>query len=192
MNERIGSRTRHTLEDVIKKDNQKPALEMLQGVAKARNIMQEHRLVEILGITGLDSVLFHAFIAERVIRTRLYDLEWIIHSPGFEFTPKTAAEADLMRSKLEESLDGLILERNGIAQESYADMGGRIRARNLELAANDLVARGSVFIEEEHSPHTEIIISDELSDSWAMRWWKKFVPKRGHARQNSSDTKNSG
>ncbi len=183
MREIIGQATGSALEDVIRRGNQKPAAEMLQGVAKARNIIQDNQLAEIIGIGGLDSVLLHAFIAERVIKTRLYDLEWVSHSPEFISNPKIIAEDDLMRSRLESSLDSLILERNGITEESYPDMRGRLRARNLELAANDLVARASVFVEDERNPRTEIEITDELSHAWALRWWKKFSSKRGHARQ---------
>ncbi len=185
MRETIGPGAVHTLEDLIKKrDSQKPMPEMLEGLSEARNIMQGYQLVQVLGLTGLDSVLLHAFIAERVIRTRLYDLEWIIHSPEFKSTPKQAAKDYLRGGNLQASLNRLVFERSDIAEGSYRDTKNKLRVRNLELAANDLIARGSVYIEDgKHDPYTEIKISDVFLSSWALRWKNKFASKHGHAKQ---------
>lgn len=185
MTETIRPRAGHTLEDIIKRaDKQKPTAEMLAGVAEARKIMQEHQLVQVLGLFGFDSILLHAFMAERVIKTRLYDLEWIVHSPEFTSSPRQVAKDELRASNLQTSLDRLILERDDIIEGSYKGLKRRLRVRNLELAANDLVARGSTYVEDgKHDPYTEIKISEGLLQAWVLRWKPEFAVKHGHARQ---------
>jgi hypothetical protein len=192
MRETIGPGLSYTLEDIIRrKGAQKPTAEMLEGLALARNIMEDHKFVQVLGLKSLDSILLHAFITEKVIGTRLYDLEWVVHSPGFSSTPKQVTKDDLRRSNLQTSLERLVLERDDIIEESYKDIKSRLRVRNLELAANDLVARGSVYVEGKQDPYTEIKISDELFDSWALWWGERFVAKRGHIRRKTLRYKNS-
>ncbi len=182
MRETIGPAPIYTLEDVIRRHAQNPTREMLESLSEARNIMQDCQLVYILGLNNSDSILLHSFIAERVVRTRLYDLEWITHSPEFTSTKKQVLKDDLKRINLETSLTRLALGREEVAH-FYTGGKDKLRVRNLELAANDLIARGSVYVEDEHNPRTEIDIADDLLEAWTLRWKDKFNIRHGHARQ---------
>jgi len=170
-----------TLEDLIISRAQKPNTELLNGVARARDVIDEFNLNHILGIRGVDSILFHVFIAERVIKTKIYDFDWVTHYPGFTFTPQNIVRNDFKRDILQESLDRLVLKREEIRSESYIDLEAKLEARKLERAANDLIARATSFDEESCS--NLIIVSDELVDSWSMKWKKEFKPKRNKAKQ---------
>lgn len=182
MSETLRSGVVYTLEDLIARQD-KPTEEMVQGLSEARDMIQDNHLVQILGLNVLDSVLLHTFVAEKVIKTRLYDLDWITHSPEFLTESKQTARDESKRVNLQTSLSRIGIERDEIVDQSYADPVSRIRVRNLELCVNDLVARGSEFIiPKKGDPYTDINISVELLDNWAERWANKFV-KRGHARQ---------
>ena len=183
MRETTGPASGYTLEDVIRRHAQQPTKEMLESLFEARNIIQDCQLVSILGLNNSDSVLLHSFIAERVVKTRLYDLQWIVHSPEFLSTKKQVLKDDLKRINLETSLTRLSLGRDEITGESYTDEKSRLRVRNLELAANDLVARGSVYVEGKNDPRTEIDITNDLLEAWTLRWKDKFNIRHGHARQ---------
>ena len=161
-----------TLEDLIRLHPQKPNKELLCGVARAREVIDEFSLNDMLGISGVDSIIFHAFFAERIIKTRIYDFDWITHSPEFVFSPKDIARDNKNRAILQESLDRLIVRRDEMILQSYTDKNQRLRARSLELAANDLVARSTSF--DEKSFTNFIIVSDELVAVWAQKWEKEL------------------
>ena len=155
---------------------------MLESIALAGNIMQDCQIPGTFSLNNRDSVLLQAFIADRIIKTRLYDLEWLAHSPEYIMKKKQRLKEDLKRVNLEASLTRLALGREEVLQD-YTDKRNRLRARNLELAANDLVARASAFTAENHNPRTEIIVNDALLESWTTRWANVLHTKTGHARQ---------
>lgn len=162
----------YTLEELVRTHSKKPPKEMLNGIAKARDVIREFNLPGLLGISGIDQVLFHAYFAERIVRTRIYDFDWVTHSPEFDFTKEDIKRDEKNRQKLQDSLDGLVLGSSEIVANSYVGAKQRIRARNLELAANDLVARATSFNEKNFV--TEIVVSDELIENWAPRWHKEL------------------
>lgn len=170
-----------SLEDLIKTHSQKPTKEMMDGVSAARGLMREIKVSELLGINSLDSMLFHAYLSERVIRTRLYDLDWIMHSPEFDFSQKEIERDEKTRQKLKDSMDNLVLREKDLVEQYYSDSRSRILARKLELSANDLVGKSSVYDDQKFE--TRIEVSDDVFEVWANRWQTEFRKKTGHARE---------
>src|ERR1035437_1365864 len=184
MIETIRGRVGLTLEELIRAHPQKPPEEIFEGVAAARNIMQ-NCTPEGLGLdNNLDIVLFHTSLADRIIKIRIYDIDWIIHSPEFDLTSKDMAKYDTRKANLQASLDSLASSRQKVMEEGYRNSRiSRHRTRSLELAANDLIARSSAY--NEGNLVTDIKITAELNENWTLRWRNEFKihGRSGHARQ---------
>ncbi len=135
---------------------------------RAEQLFNFWNVAKCLGIEGAEKELALKYTTERFLRVGIYESSEFLHRP-FAISPSRlrrldSRDRDSRKAKdyLEENIDDLLASDFQKPEE-------RIRARTIELALNDLVARATP-----DSPIQGIInnlsISKEDLEFWAQRW----------------------
>ena len=128
-----------------------------------------------LKIEGVEKALALKFVTERLLRAGIYESSATLNSPHavlasrFKFGAKRLEQLDLRDTNTRRAQDQLNQEINQTLAAKFPNPDDRIRARTIELAVNDLIARAT--------PNTlqnggtgDLSLPREDLDAWQARW----------------------
>lgn len=138
------------------------------------------RIDQRLGIeSAYDHLLSLSYLAQRVIRTSIYDSSWSLSHPGIfaalrnpllSWQVRRMDKHDRLKRKLlarvDEEMQSFVEENSPTAEE-------RRRARTIELAINDLVVQATSGNKD---ASVKFSLSEEQLNGWANYWRPQLSP----------------
>jgi hypothetical protein len=157
-------------------------------------LCSKHNLHGRLGLNlEIEKTMFSRDLAVRYMRADYYDSSFLLSHPAAIVMARIPGLRGLVidLDRASRAAEQSLLEQQGKMQAAFLDENGRMRARILELAANDLVARATTTVK--NGAVTKINIVPEMLDDWEAKWKPELdqVPhtELGNGSSNSGTTK---
>lgn len=141
----------------------------------AKYFDRRYRISSRLGLTEeKDRKTATYELTKRLLKTSIYDSSWLLSQPSVVVGLALPILSSLVHSldrrdrKDRQQLTDLETELSGFLQAAYPSPEERYRARTIELAINDLVARATPQGREERMYRFRP--TEEMLSAWQERW----------------------